>query len=119
VQLGQQVDEQACGALGSWHGLSSEQTLRRSDRPQIGVEGDVATISHERFEVPKRMGLTRPAPTVENLVIDGLESRGNARVDEGLAKLVGLLRFSPLGHQVEGTVERGKTCRHGAQTTGV
>lgn len=42
------------------------------------------------------MRLPGAAAAVENLVVDGLEGSGDARVDEGVAKLLGLARLGAL-----------------------
>src|SRR5437762_1356641 len=109
MQLSQEVDEQSRRSLRDRRHVPKKQTLRRADCAEIKVERDIAAGLLQRLKKAECMCLPGPATTVENLVVDGFESRSYSHVDEGGTEPLSLPRFSALRHKVEWSIHGGKT----------
>jgi hypothetical protein len=83
MNLIQQVDKESGSALYGTDVLAIKDALSRSDSPEVDVDGDVVLIAAHRVQIPKCVRLSSPAATINNLVVDRIESLPYARIFEG------------------------------------
>ena len=106
MKLRKKIDQQTCSPLGVGNCVAQEEPFGRSNRPKVGVEDDVSPRPSLRFEIPESMRLACPSASVKHLVIDALKGDADARVDEGLTKLIRMPSFGATRDSIERAIDR-------------
>jgi hypothetical protein len=83
VQLVQEVNKQSRSSLNGPYSISSKQSFSGTNRAQVDVDRNIVSVGKHRGQVPQRMCLSSPSPTVDDLVINCIQRSSDPGVLEG------------------------------------